>query len=116
MLDSALRNQLAKKLRDIHADIEAAEIPPRIARLLGEPPDDRPPRAPPVNEFLGVTTNLLKKLKRQSDTSHEIEPPTPSLPKQRPRPSQGLREKVGGPAINLCPAVARMGDFCPTGT
>ena len=79
MLDSALRNQLAKKLRDIHADIEAAEIPPRIARLLGEPPDDRPPRAPPVNEFLGVTTNLLKKLKRQSDTSHEIEPPTPSL-------------------------------------
>jgi hypothetical protein len=39
--------QLIEKLREIHADIEAVEIPPRIARLLGQPPDDRPPRGAP---------------------------------------------------------------------
>jgi hypothetical protein len=44
LLDDTLRNQLAKKLRAIHADIMATEIPPRFARLLDEPPDDRPPR------------------------------------------------------------------------
>jgi hypothetical protein len=47
LLDDTLQKQLAKKLRDIQSDIEAAEIPPRFARLLGEPPDDRPPRDAP---------------------------------------------------------------------
>ena len=45
--DDTLRQQLAKKLRDIHADIEAVEIPPRIARLLDEPPDRPSPRGAP---------------------------------------------------------------------
>jgi hypothetical protein len=43
----SLRNQLAKKLREIHVDIMATEIPPNIARLLGEPPDRPPTRGAP---------------------------------------------------------------------
>ena len=45
--DDDLRSELGKKLRKILAEVEAVEIPPRIARLLGEPPDDRPPRGAP---------------------------------------------------------------------
>jgi hypothetical protein len=37
---------LTEKLRAIVADIQAEEIPPRFARLLGEPPDRPPPGAP----------------------------------------------------------------------
>ena len=47
MLDDTLREQLAKKLRGIFADLMTTEIPPRFARLLDEPPDDRPPRGAP---------------------------------------------------------------------
>lgn len=47
LLDDTLQKQLAKKLREIHADIMAVEIPPRFARLLGEPPDRTPPRGAP---------------------------------------------------------------------
>jgi hypothetical protein len=39
-----LAAKLGKALREIRADIMATEIPPRLARLLDEPPDDRPPR------------------------------------------------------------------------
>jgi hypothetical protein len=44
--DDTLRQQLAKSLRGIHADIETAEIPPRVARLLDERPDPPPQGAP----------------------------------------------------------------------
>ena len=47
LLDDALRLQLGKKLRGIYADVISTEIPPRFARLLDEPPDDRPPRGAP---------------------------------------------------------------------
>jgi len=70
LLDDTLQKQLAKKLRDIQSDIEAAEIPPRFARLLGEPPDDRPPRDAPGQRIPRATTSLLKKWKPQSASSH----------------------------------------------
>ena len=38
---------LTEKLRAIVADIQAEEIPPHFARLLGEPPDRTPPRGAP---------------------------------------------------------------------
>ena len=66
LLDDTLQKQLAKKLREIHADIMAVEIPPRFARLLGEPPIAPRLGAPPAKEFLGATTSLLKRLKPQS--------------------------------------------------
>jgi hypothetical protein len=39
--------ELAKKLREIHADIEEEPIPARIRELLGLDDPDRPPPAAP---------------------------------------------------------------------
>jgi hypothetical protein len=58
MLDNALRDQLAKRLREIHADIKATEIPPRFARLLDEPPDDHPPRGAPGQRIVQFNDEL----------------------------------------------------------
>jgi hypothetical protein len=43
----SLAAKLGKALRESRADIMATVIPPRLARLLDEPPDDRPPRDAP---------------------------------------------------------------------
>jgi hypothetical protein len=47
----SLAAKLGKLLREIRADIMATEIPPRLARLLDEPPDDRPPRGAPGQQI-----------------------------------------------------------------
>ena len=108
MLDNALRNQLAKKLRDIHADIGAAEIPPRFARLLGEPPIAPHLWAPPAKEFLAATTSLLNKLKPQSGRSHRnktallhlfVAVPQPARrPVKSERSSAAKRRTLDGPS------------------